>query len=88
VIISTVSGVMADNKGEQYGLLEGVMQVLDRQGAGGLVGLVQSFLQKGLVGSMSSCIGTGENLPISATQLQQVLGSDAIQKVAAKTQRK
>ena len=83
-VISKVSGVMADNKGEQSGLLEGVMQMLDKQGAGGLGGLVQSFQEKGLGGIISSWIGTGENQPISAAQLQQVLGSDAIQKIAAK----
>ena len=83
-VVSKVTGVMADSKGEQSGLLEGVMQIIDKQGAGGLGGLVQSFQEKGLGGIISSWIGTGENQPISAAQLKQVLGSDAIQKIAAK----
>jgi len=34
---------------------------------------------------MSSWIGTGQNLPISADQLQNVLHSGALQDIAAKT---
>jgi hypothetical protein len=41
-VISKVSCVMADNKGEQSGLLEGVMQMLDKQGAGGLGPILHS----------------------------------------------
>jgi uncharacterized protein YidB (DUF937 family) len=43
------------------------------------------FEQKGLGGVIASWIGTGQNLPISAEQLQNVLHSDALQNIAAKT---
>ena len=33
---------------------------------------------------MSSWIGTGQNLPISADQMQHVLGSDQVKELAAK----
>ena len=83
-IVSKVSGMLGRDEGEQSGLLEGVLQMLDSKGSGGLGGLVQSFQEKGLGGIISSWIGTGENQPISADQIQQVLGSDVIQNIAAK----
>ena len=51
---------------------------------GGLSGLVQSFHDKGLGEIASSWIGSGQNLPISADQIQHVLGSDAVKQMAAK----
>ncbi len=49
---------------------------------GGLNGLVQSFHQNGLGGLVNSWVGTGQNLPATADQVQQVLGSDRIQALA------
>lgn len=49
---------------------------------GGLTGLAEAFQQKGLGDIVSSWIGTGANLPISADQIQQVLGSEQIQAFA------
>jgi uncharacterized protein YidB (DUF937 family) len=51
---------------------------------GGLSGMLQNFHDKGLGGLMSSWIGTGQNLPISADQIQHVLGSDQVKELAAK----
>jgi uncharacterized protein YidB (DUF937 family) len=51
---------------------------------GGLSGLVQQFHDKGLGGLMSSWVGTGQNLPISAEQIQHVLGSAQVKELAAK----
>ncbi len=53
-------------------------------GQGGLGGLVGKFEQAGLGNVVSSWIGSGQNLPISAEQLQNVLGSDAVSGMAAK----
>ena len=83
-IVSKVSGMLGRDEGEQSGLLEGVLQMLDSKGSGGLGGLVQSFQEKGFGGIISSWIGTGENLPISADQIQQVMGSEVVQNLAAK----
>ena len=41
---------------------------------GGLAGLVQQFTAAGLGREASSWVSTGENMPISAEQLSQVLG--------------
>jgi uncharacterized protein YidB (DUF937 family) len=51
-------------------------------GAGGLGGLLQQFEQGGLGKLAASWVGTGENLPISAEQLQGVLGSDMVAQFA------
>ncbi|RZU00683.1 YidB family protein [Rivibacter subsaxonicus] len=47
-------------------------------GLGGLGALVQQFQQGGLGDLMASWVGTGQNLPISAEQLQGVLGSEQV----------
>ncbi len=46
--------------------------------------LAHEFQDKGLDGVVSSWIGTGENLPISAEQLTSVLGSSHLQEMAQK----
>ena len=52
--------------------------------SGGLSGLVNMFNQKGLGNLVSSWVSTGKNLPISAGQIQAVLGSSQVQALAAK----
>jgi uncharacterized protein YidB (DUF937 family) len=69
--------------GSSNPLAAGVMQMINNQ-PGGLSGLVQQFHDKGLGGLVSSWVGTGQNLPISADQLQHVLGSDQLKELAAK----
>jgi len=62
-------------------LVTSVLQMLTSQ-QGGVTGLAQAFQQKGLGDIAASWIGTGGNLPVSAQQLQQVLGSEQIQAFA------
>lgn len=54
------------------------------QHPGGLAGLIQTFHEKGLGDVVNSWVGTGQNLPISQEQIQQVLGSQQVQSLAAK----
>ncbi len=49
---------------------------------GGLGGLVEKFGQAGLGEVVQSWIGKGENLPISADQISNVLGNDGIANIA------
>jgi uncharacterized protein YidB (DUF937 family) len=51
---------------------------------GGLQGLVQSFHNNGLGSLVSSWVSTGQNLPISADQIHQALGSSQVQALATK----
>jgi uncharacterized protein YidB (DUF937 family) len=45
--------------------------------------LVQSFQQGGLGDIVNSWVSTGQNLPVSAEQLQSVLGGGRLQDIAA-----
>ncbi len=54
-------------------------------GLGGLAGLAEQFQKGGMGDVMNSWIGKGENLPISAEQLNGVLGSDVIGKITQAT---
>jgi uncharacterized protein YidB (DUF937 family) len=60
-----------------------LLQMIQNQ-PGGLQGMVQSFQDKGLGGLVSSWVGTGQNMPITADQIHQVLGSDQVKALAAR----
>ncbi len=51
---------------------------------GGLSGLVQQFHDKGLGDVVSSWVGNGQNLPISAEQIQSVLNNEHVKAFAAR----
>jgi uncharacterized protein YidB (DUF937 family) len=59
-----------------------ISNLIDQQG--GLGGLVQKLQNGGLRDVAASWVGTGENLPVSAEALQQVLGNEQISQIAAK----
>jgi uncharacterized protein YidB (DUF937 family) len=70
---------------EHTGALAMLLGYINSPQVGGISGLQQLFQQKGLGGIISSWIGTGQNLPISAEQLQSVLHCEALQNIVAKT---
>lgn len=51
-------------------------------GLGGLGGLINAFQRNGMGDQMQSWIGTGQNMPISPDQLQQVLGQGTLGQIA------
>ena len=59
-------------------------EVLGNGNQGGLSAIVAKLEQAGLGEQVKSWIGSGQNLPITAEQLQQVLGSDTVRQLAAK----
>lgn len=71
------------SQGGSNNLVSSVLELLQNH-PGGIAGLAQAFQQKGLGDIAASWIGTGANLPISPEQIRQVLGSGAIQSLAAK----
>ena len=71
VLLSTVIAMLANGQHAQGA------------GVGGLGDLIGRFTQGGLGDVIGSWIGRGQNLPISADQISQVLGSDAISQIAA-----
>jgi uncharacterized protein YidB (DUF937 family) len=59
-------------------------EVMGQGGQGGLNAIVAKLQQAGFGDQVKSWIGTGQNLPITADQLKQVLGSDMVRQLAAK----
>ncbi len=59
-------------------------QVLGDGSQGGLSAVVAKLQQAGLGDQVKSWIGNGQNLPITAEQLQAALGSDTVKQLAAK----
>ena len=51
---------------------------------GGLAGLVQTFREKGLGDIVNSWISRERNQPVTAAQIESVLGNDTVQALAAK----
>ena len=75
--------------GQQQGgdnpLLQMALQMLTNKGEGGgngLGGLMDAFQNAGLGDQLKSWISTGQNMPISADQLSEALGSDKIRDIA------
>ena len=78
-------GQSGQGPGDQGALLQAALGLLVNDGqGGGLSGLVTKFQQGGLGDVVGSWVGSGQNMPISADQLQQVLGSDMVSGLAAK----
>ena len=65
-------------------LLDSVLSMVNDPAHGGLEGLVRSFQDRGLGGIVDSWVSTGKNLPISADQVAQGLGSDQLASLASK----
>jgi uncharacterized protein YidB (DUF937 family) len=84
-IVKGLAGkLMGEGTGTQNPLLDIAMSLLSNPQTGGLEGLLEMFKNKGMSDQMSSWVSTGQNLPISGNQLQDVLGSDLIQQFAKK----
>ena len=59
-------------------------EVMGTGNQGGLNAIIAKLQQAGFGDQVKSWIGTGQNLPITADQLKQVLGSDVVRQLAAK----
>jgi uncharacterized protein YidB (DUF937 family) len=81
-LLDSVIGALGQAQGGgggQADLLGAVVGMLGQGGGvGGLGGLVEKFTQGGLGDVVNSWVSTGQNLPVSAEQLSQVLGSDTL----------
>jgi uncharacterized protein YidB (DUF937 family) len=59
-------------------------EMLGNGGQGGLSAIVAKLQQSGFGDQVKSWIGNGQNLPITAEQLQAALGSDTVKQLAAR----
>ena len=82
--VMAATGMGGATQGQHSGALSAILDYVNSPQVGGISGLQRMFQEKGLGGIVSSWIGTGQNLPISADQLQSVLHSDALQQIAQK----
>jgi uncharacterized protein YidB (DUF937 family) len=76
---------MAGSSGQQTqhaSALTAIMGYINSPQVGGIAGLQQMFQQGGLGHVISSWVSSGQNLPVSASQLQNVLHSGALQQAA------
>jgi uncharacterized protein YidB (DUF937 family) len=68
--------------GNENQLLNALTGMLGNKSGGGLAGLVDQFTKNGLGDVVSSWVGTGENLPISAEQITKALGGSKVGEIA------
>ncbi len=66
-------------------MMQMVMGLLNNPELGGISGLVSAFQKNGLGDIVASWISNNTNLPISAAQIQSVLGQGPLQDLATKT---
>ncbi len=78
-IAGEVLGKMMGEKGQ---IAQVAMDMFNQNG--GLEGILEKFKQGGLAEQAASWVGKGENLPISAEQINSVLGNSSIAEMAAK----
>ena len=80
--MSFLDGILGNNAGDGADPISGVNELIQSQG--GVQGLTQKFSAGGLGDIAASWIGKGNNMPISAQQIEAVLGSGPIGQFAQK----
>ena len=80
--LSSILGGLTGGGGGGNMLLQLALSMLQQNG--GLDGVLGKFRQGGMSQQADSWVSTGQNMPISADQLQQVFGSGAIGDIASK----
>jgi uncharacterized protein YidB (DUF937 family) len=75
------SGQSQTNNG---GMMDVISHLLSDPATGGLQGLLKSFQDKGLGDIAASWVGSGPNQPITAAQIQQVIGTERLASLAQK----
>ena len=84
-LFDSVMGAVSGHVQQQGGMASVLGGLLANNGeAGGLDGLLEKFKQAGMSDQVNAWIGNGQNLPISAEQISQILGSDVVRNIAAK----
>ncbi len=81
-LLGNLVGAVAGDDPRHASLANGVLGMLTGSGAAGIGGLLSAFQGGGLGHLVESWISTGANLPVSAQQLEQVLGSAKIAELA------
>ena len=80
--VLSMAGSSGSQQTQHSSALGAILSYLNNPQVGGIGGLQQMFQQGGLGNIISSWLGNGQNLPVSASQLQNVLHSGALQQAA------
>ena len=64
----------------QNPLMQIALQMIQQNG--GLPGIISKFQHGGMTEQVDSWVGTGQNMPVSGNQLQEILGSGSIGQIA------
>ena len=86
-ILDTLKGMLSSQEAAQLeaSLLPVVLgQVMGSGGQGGLSAIVDKLQKAGYGDQVKSWIGDGKNIPITAEELQTVLGNAKVKELAAK----
>jgi len=75
-----LASVMGGGAQGQSPLLAMALQLIQQNG--GLPGILSKFEHGGLAQQAGSWVGTGENMPVTGPQLQEILGSGSIGQIA------
>ncbi|MBS0307404.1 MAG: DUF937 domain-containing protein [Proteobacteria bacterium] len=81
-LFDSILGAATGGNADAGGLTSIVTSLITQHG--GLGGLVDKFHAGGLGDAVQSWVGTGQNLPISADQVQSVLGNEQVAAIAGK----
>lgn len=83
------AGFFGDKQNQDSPIMKMVVQMISQSSSsgsgGGLGDLLQNFQKNGLGDIISSWVGTGQNQAISPEQIQQGLGQETLQKMAAQS---
>jgi uncharacterized protein YidB (DUF937 family) len=82
-LIGGVLKGMTGQQGEGSGLPAILAQILGNTNLGSIGGLLEQLQKSGLGPQVSSWLGNGANLPISADQLRAALGDENVRQIAA-----
>ena len=83
-LLDSVLGAVAGHIQQQGGINQVLGSLLaNNSELGGLSGLAEKFNQAGMGDIVSSWIGKGENLPVSADQIASVLGQGTLGNIAS-----
>lgn len=81
-MFDALAGEEQQNAGAVHGALGDVLGINQ---PGGLSGLMEQFAANGMADHIRSWIGTGENFPITAEQVEQVLSNEQVEALVQRT---
>jgi uncharacterized protein YidB (DUF937 family) len=82
ILGQVLGGSSPQQQKQSTSLVEGLLEMLEEPGTGGVEGLARQFQRGGLDAQMNSWIGTGDNLAITAQQILAALGQSRVSQLS------